>query len=196
VSSCGSLTIERDDPGVGIERSPHRPGAPMEPRFGGTDRNSQDVGYCREGEALHVMEDDDGALFDTEVAERAGELVAFDEGRELIGPRAIVERDVVYLDGSAPSFALRLAMAGANEEPVQPGLKAIRVAEGSEVAPGGDERLLGSVRCAIAVAQDQVGDRPEPVDRSTRQIIERAAIAGHRLFHETTVHRTSSARAS
>ena len=189
-------SIERHDPVVRVDVRPHRFRAAVEPGLRGPDRDPQDVGDGRKRKPLQVMEDDHRAFLDPEAAERSVELVSIDQRRQLIVAGSLVERQLVDFDGSTAAVPARLAMARPDEQPVDPGLEAIRVTERREVTPGGDERLLGCVGCTIRVAQDQAGKAVQAVDRCSRELIERAAIAGHRLFHETSVHPTSGPRAS
>ena len=82
-------------------------------------------------------------------------------------------------------------MARAHQDPVQPGIEPIGIAERREVAPGGDERLLGRVPRPVGIAEDQLGDAVEPGDRQARELVERVAVACHRSLDENPVHRTS-----
>ena len=74
---------------------------------------------------------------------------------------------------------------------MQPGVEAVGIAERGEVAPGGDERLLGGVLGPMVVPQDQTGDGIEPADRGARQLRERPVIACHRPFDQVPMHRAS-----
>ena len=58
----------------------------------------------------------------------------------------------------------RLVVAGADEQPPQPGVEAVVVSQAREVAPGSDERLLHRVLRSRAVAQHERGSGVEPID--------------------------------
>ena len=53
---------------------------------------------------------------------------------------------------------------------MEPGVEAVGIAQRREVAPGGDERLLGRVLGASVVTEDQAGSGVEPADRDARQL--------------------------
>jgi hypothetical protein len=84
-----------------------------------------------------------------------------------------------------------LAIARVHQHPVDPWVETIRVSKSMDVAPGGDERLLGGILGRGIVVEDQAGDRQESTDRDARQLTERVVIAVHRPFHEYPVHRAS-----
>ena len=83
-------------------------------------------------------------------------------------------------------------MALVDQQPMQPRLEPIGVAEPSDVAPGGDERLLGGVLGRRFVVEDQPRDDQEPAGRDARQLTERVVIAAHRPLHEIPLHRASA----
>ena len=92
------------------------------------------------------MEDDHGPLVRVETAEAALELVAIGEVEGGVGfdPRPARLTDLRF-DRPPTSSPPRFAIAGTDEEAVDPGVEAVGIAQGREVAPGGDERLLGGV---------------------------------------------------
>jgi hypothetical protein len=93
------------------------------------------------------------------------------------------------LDGPAGARPACLAVARVHEESSQPRLEAVGVAEGGDVAPGQDERLLGRVVGPVAIGQDQPGDAEELVDREARKLAERLVIARHRPLDQVPPHR-------
>ena len=124
-------------------------------------------------------------------AEAAIELVSVEEPAGLIGFGRIEGRQM-HLAGASRAALPGLAMALVDQQPMQPGLEAVRVAESSNVTPGGDERLLGRVLGRRFVVQDQPRDDQEATDRDARQLTERVVIAAHRPLHEIPVHRASA----
>ena len=84
-----------------------------------------------------------------------------------------------------------LAMAGVDQQAVQPGVEPVRVTKSPDVPPGGDERLLCGILGGGVVAQDQPGHDEEPAGRDARQLCERVVIARHRPLHEIPSHRAS-----
>ena len=89
------------------------------------------------------------------------------------------------------SGSTRLAIAGVDQQAVEPGVEAVGIAQAGDVRPGGDERLLGRILGLRLVAEDQPGDDVEPADRDARQLSERIVIARHRPLHEIPLHRAS-----
>ena len=85
-----------------------------------------------------------------------------------------------------------LAMALVDQQPMQPGVKAVGVAESSNVPPGRDKRFLGRILGRRFVVEDQPGDDQEATDRDARQLTERVVIAAHRPLHEIPLHRASA----
>ena len=64
-----------------------------------------------------------------------------------------------------------------DEQAPDPGFEAIRVTQGRELAPDGDEGALQGVLGEIVVAQDPRGERVHPVAGHVDQRRERLAIA-------------------
>ena len=111
------------------------------------------------------MEDDDGPLLRLEAAEAALELVAVDDRRRRsldgAGESIVVELDV---DAMAPGSP-RLIDAGADEQPVEPGVEAIRRSAtwAGHARPG--RALLDGVLGLVGVTEDQPGGGVQPGDR-------------------------------
>ena len=56
-------------------------------------------------------------------------------------------------------------MAGIHQEPMEPRLEALGIAQGADVAPCGDERLLGRILGRGLVVEDQASnDEERPPD--------------------------------
>ena len=85
----------------------------------------------------------------------------------------------------------RFAIARPHQHLVKPRVEPFGVAQGPDVAPGGDERLLGRILGLTLVAEDQAGDGVEPAGRDARQLTERVMVARHRSLHEIPIHRAS-----
>src|SRR4029078_6565241 len=75
-------------------------------------------------------------------------------------------------------------IARVHEDPSDPGVEVVRIAESAKVAPGGDQRLPGCVGRALRVTGEKTGDGVEPVDPETSQLRERLVIARLRPFDE------------
>jgi hypothetical protein len=134
------------------------------------------------------VEDDQRALLFVESSDAPLDLVAIREcggrvRRERLddGHRALIE--------SSALVPPRLLVTGVHQEPAQPGFEAVRVSEGGEVAPGGDERLLGGIGRPFVVSQDEPRHGIELVDPAAHQLVERLPITRHRALDEITSHR-------
>ena len=53
-----------------------------------------------------------------------------------------------------PALPVGQPIAGTHDEPVQPRVEPVGVAQPADVPPGGDERLLDGVLGALAVVED------------------------------------------
>ena len=83
-----------------------------------------------------------------------------------------------------------LGVARVDEQAPDPGFEAIRVTQGRELAPDGDEGALQGVLGEIVVAQDPRGERIHPVAGHVDQRRERIAIAVLGLDDEVSHHRS------
>ena len=92
--------------------------------------------------------------------------------------------------GPAPRFA-SFRVAGVDEQPMQPGVEPIRIAEPRQLAPGDHQRLLNGVLGSSDVSEDPLGDREHSVGRRPRENRERFAIPSLRLLDEVPIHRLS-----
>jgi hypothetical protein len=68
-----------------------------------------------------------------------------------------------------PPTAACLAIARVDELALQPGFEAIGVAQATQIAPGGDQRLLGRVLSPFVVPEDESCDGVEPVAPAASQ---------------------------
>ena len=116
----------------------------MQPGTDGPRRHAERLRDLVERQADIVMKHEHGPLIHVEAAEAALELIAIEQAEVRVGFGRIERGDVDLHRPSALALA-GLAMAGVDQQAVQPGVEAIRIAEPPDVAPGGDERLLGSI---------------------------------------------------
>ena len=71
---------------------------------------------------------------------------------------------------------------------MEPRLEAGRVAQGSELAPGRDQRGLDGVLRQVEIAEDPHRDRQASVADHARQGVERFRVAPLRLADQLVVH--------
>ena len=87
-------------------------------------------------------------------------------------------------------------VAGIGQDPVEPGLEAVGITQGAELAPCGQQRLLDGIVSKVEVAQDPERDCHASVAGQAHQRIEGLSIASPRLVHQCRVHRSLRGRPS
>ena len=133
------------------------------------------------------MKDDDGALFRIEVTDTTLDLISV--GRSRLGIRHRQGMDLGKLDLDAPALGdPELIAAGVEEDPVKPGIETIGIAQGRQVPPASDERLLDGVLRSVWVPQDEPSRGVKPTDRGACQHSEGVMIALPRSLHEVLLH--------
>jgi hypothetical protein len=133
-----------------------------------------------------VAQDEDGAVLGPEPAEAPLERVTIHHGGGGIRRR----HDLANLDHSRrpPSLAIRLAIDGPDEDAMEPGIKAVGVAQSLQITPGEDERLLDRVVGLVAVPEHELGDVEEPADGAGGERRERLPIAPSRYLDQLSLH--------
>ena len=84
--------------------------------------------------------------------------------------------------------ARRLGDAGSDEDAVEPGVEAVRIAEPGQVAPGDHQRLLHGILGPIDVAEDALRDREEAVATGADQVGVRLPVPASCGLHEIAIH--------
>ena len=133
------------------------------------------------------MEDEDRPLFRRQSPEPAVELVVIVDGQvPIAGSRFVrLEQDDVRREAPATSG---LGVAGVDEDPMEPRLEPIGVAQGRELPPHLDEGHLDRVFGEVDVAQDPVRDEDAAVADRTNQGAEGLLVALLRSIHEGPKH--------
>ena len=181
-----ALTSLDRRPCVRLERETHGFGRVVEPGLGGPGRDPQGGGRLLDGEVEIEAKDDDRPMIDGQALEAALEQVARGELGGGVGLRGLDAQDG---DGRRlASAALELVVHVVDEEPTEPGIEAVGVAQAGQVAPAGDERLLDRVLGAIGVAQDEARHGEEPVDDARHDHVERLPVALGCSLHERSLH--------
>jgi amidohydrolase len=132
------------------------------------------------------MKDEDGALLKRQPSERSVELIAvMNRDNAVLGGRVHggQEADVRRPAPATP----RLGIALVRQDPMQPGLETVAVAQRPELAPRSNERGLYGVFGEIEVAQDPNGDGHAAVTDLAGQGVERRLIAMFRQLHERSL---------
>src|SRR4051812_18473932 len=73
------------------------------------------------------------------------------------------------------------------EQPLQPGVEPVRIAETGQVAPSADHRLLDGVARELAVAEDQAGGRVQPREAPVDEVGEGVMLALPRSLDESSL---------
>ena len=82
----------------------------------------------------------------------------------------------------------RLRDAGPDDDPVRPGVEAVRVAQPRQLVPDRDQGLLQRILGQVVVAQDPVGGGEQAAGRQAHQRLEGLLVATRRSCYEVTLH--------
>ncbi len=138
------------------------------------------------------MERDYRPLLRGQPPEAAVELVACGNVALGIWSDGVRERRDPELDDLAASMALGGPIAGPDQQPVEPGLELVRVAQAADIEPRAEERVLDRIGGPLVVAQDQAGGREQPLREAGSQRGEGVDVASLRADHQVVLHPTSN----
>ena len=93
------------------------------------------------------------------------------------------------LHDHAATGPLRQAVAGVDEQAVEPRVEPLRVTDGSDVQPRREKRLLDRIGRVVVAAEDQPGGAMEAVDGGSSKGREGIMIAAPGADDEVSVHR-------
>ncbi len=80
------------------------------------------------------------------------------------------------------------------EEPLEPRIEPVRIAERPQVTPGDHQRVLEGILGPVDVAEDPLCDREQPVGARTDQVDIRLPVAALGRLDEIAIHRRPSWR--
>jgi hypothetical protein len=132
------------------------------------------------------VQDQDRALRVTEPTECVLELVAVGELRSSVRLRRL-GRDHRQLRAPPTSMAGGIG-AGPDDDPIQPGIEPLDVAQRRQVAPGAHQGLLGGILREFGVAQDVASDPVQPIDGAAGQDVEGLAVSASGSVDELRLH--------
>lgn len=180
--------------GVGLDGRPQGFDGVMEAGLRRPGGNLESVGHLVHREAVVEAQDQDAALRVGQPAEAALELVPIGQlgraielarfgrdDRDLRAPLAPTSADVV---------------AGVDEQPVEPGVEPLRVAQRGQIAPGSDQRFLGGILRELGVAQDVASGRVQPIDGTAGKHAEGLAVSALCPVDELRLHAPSLSEAT
>ena len=112
-----------------------------------------------------MVDDEYCALLGRQEAEASLHLVA--DGRLTLGVAvpSRVGRGHVDLHDLALLDTPCLPIAGVDEQPMEPGVEPVGVANGADVQPSGQERLLNGIGRPVIATQDQACRSMQPIER-------------------------------
>ena len=93
------------------------------------------------------------------------ELVAVGGKAGGIGFALDSERRQLDLDDPVSPVPSSLAVAGVDDESMEPAIEAVWIADRADVDPGGDQRLLDSVGGKVVATKDEAGRPMQTVER-------------------------------
>ena len=159
----------------------------------GTDRprgDSEELGDLGRLVANEVAEDQDRPLVRREPPEAAIELVSIRRRQELVRRGRVVDREHVQVRDPL-ALPTGFGDADVGEEPVDPGVEPVRIAEARQVTPGDHQRVLQGILGPVDVTQDPMRDREEAAAAKANQVDECRLIASLRRHDEIAIHRLS-----
>ena len=157
----------------------------------GTDRprgNSKELGDLGRLVANEVAEDQDRALVRLEPPEAAIELISIGDAQQLVRRGRIVDREHVQVRDPL-ALPTGFGDADVGEEPVDPRVEPVRIAEARQVTPGDHQRFLQGILGPVDVTQDPMGDREEAAASKADQVDECRLIASLGRHDEIAIHR-------
>lgn len=157
----------------------------------GTNRSrgdSKELGDLGRFVANEVAEHQDRAFVRGEPPEATVELVSIRDAQELIRSRRAVDREHVQV---ADPLALPAGFGDADvrEEPVEPGVEPVRIAEARQVTPGDHQRVLQGILGPIDIPEDPMRNREEAATAEADQVDERRLVTSLGCLYEIAIHR-------
>ena len=159
----------------------------MESGTGRPGGDAERLGNLRRFEARVMSKDEQYALLDGQASEAAFQLVPVSDGEEFILRRWKVSRKNAELSDEA-TIARRLGDAGSDDEAVEPGVEAVRIAERGQIAPGDHQCFLHSILGPIDVSQDPLRDPIQAVAANTDQVGIGLPVTASSELHEIAIH--------
>jgi len=101
--------------------------------------------------------DDGDALVGVEMAERALQLVSVVDLAMGVMRGSDRSRSIQIIVASTPGTSKPVA-AGVDQDPSEPGVEPVRIAEAAVIPPCSDERVVGRILGLLCVAEDEPGE--------------------------------------
>jgi hypothetical protein len=154
----------------------------MDPRLCRPDGDAERVGNLWDGQAKVEVKDNGGSLTGLQPAKAAGELVVVVDGSDVVARHGL-EPDHPDLNGLA-HLPPSLVCAGVDDEPMEPRVPALGIAQFREALPGTDDRVLDGVFGHVSVTEDEHREAVQPVAHCRREDFEGLVVTVARRFDE------------
>ena len=118
-----------------------------------------------------VVHGEDGPLLGRQPSKAAVEEVPVRDGQQLVGRRRSVDREEPQVRRPA-TLTRRVSDADVDDEPRQPRIEPVGIAEPAQVTPGDHQRVLQGILGPVDVTEDPVGGREQAVASRTDQVDE------------------------
>jgi hypothetical protein len=128
----------------------------------------QRIPDLRERVAKVVMQHERRAQLDRQPRQASPKLVL--DGVRLTRVIDLAQRSDLAFDIASAARATCLAIALADEQPMDPGFETVGITERPQVAPGDEQLLLGGVLGPVGVSQDEPSDGVEPTNHEPSQL--------------------------
>ncbi len=174
-------------PCVCFEQGAHRPVGVVKPRAGRPGRDVEHLADLVQAKSEVVVKHENRPLLGREPPEPSLDLIVIRERSELIRSSRPVHRQGPN-GGDPGALAARLAVAGVDERPLEPGIEPVRITEAGQVAPGDHHRLLHRVLGQADDTENAARDLEEPRPRAWGQDGERLPVPTLGLLDEVAIH--------
>ena len=137
-----------------------------------------------------MVDDQHRAEIDRQAVEAAVQLVTDGDGVLRVLSDLAIDRQQRQLGDPMAALGSRRPVARPDQDPMEPGVETVRIAERPDVEPRGDERVLDRILGPIVIADDEPGDPEQPLDRARSKFGEGVVIAFPGPEHEVSLHAT------
>ena len=143
----------------------------MEPRFDRALGPASPLSHGGQRQVGEVMQHDDDPLVGIEERHRSHYLVTLQDTAKRIGLRDGL-RDRVERDEAHAAATAQAVAADVDQDPIEPGLEAIGIAQGPGRPPGTDQSFLGRILGVALIAKEEAGQPIGAIQLSRRQAAE------------------------
>ena len=155
----------------------------MQPRADGAYGCAHRARNLLHREVAVEAKDDGDALVGVEMAERALQLVAVVDLPMGVMRGSDRSRSIQIIVASAPGTSKPVA-AGVDQDPSEPGVEPVRIAEAAVIPPCSDERVVGRILSLLCVAEDQPSEAVRGIQALSDEQLEGGGSRRLRVRHD------------